>query len=125
MDEETARYIINYFSHLLSLAEKAAIKHTTSEIKMGDRLFDNSKLTEIYKEKGWITADQTVLDLLKDGYDAFELNVANRILTQHKDQVHLNNCPKCNKLARTPLARQCRHCGYDWHQQSDNSTTLI
>lgn len=32
------------------------------------------------------------------------------------EKVFLNNCPKCNKLARTPYARQCRHCGHSWHE---------
>ena len=26
-----------------------------------------------------------------------------------------NNCPKCGKLARTPKAKQCRYCFYNWH----------
>ncbi len=92
-----------------------AIKHTTSTYKLNHSKSDNTQLTRIYKENGWLTTDQTVLDLLKDGYENFELNVANRILTQHPDKVFFNYCPVCNKLARTPYARQCRHCGHDWH----------
>jgi hypothetical protein len=26
----------------------------------------------------------------------------------------INTCPQCGQLARTPLAKQCRHCGHDW-----------
>ena len=92
-----------------------AIKHTNSTYKLEHSTSDNSNLTKIYREKGWLTSDQSVLDLLKDGYDNFELNVAKRILSQNSDKVYFNNCPKCNNLARTPYARQCRHCGYAWH----------
>lgn len=27
-------------------------------------------------------------------------------------------CPDCGKNLRTALARQCRHCGADWHSKS-------
>ena len=115
MNNETAKYIINYFSNLLTSAERMAIKHTSSTFKLENSTSDNTNLTKIYKEKGWITSDQSALDLLKDGYDNFELNVANRIIDQNSDKVFFNNCPKCNRLARTPYARQCRHCGHSWH----------
>lgn len=92
-----------------------AIKHSTSTYKFEHSTPDNTNMTRIYQEKGWLTSDQTVLDLLKDGYDKFELNVANRILSQSSYKIFFNNCSKCNKLARTPYARQCRHCGHTWH----------
>ena len=115
MDNDTAKYIINYFPNLLTVAERRAIKHTASGYKLQHSTSDNISLTKIYKEKGWLTSDRTVLDLLKDGYDNFELNVATRIIEQSPEKVFFNNCPKCNKLARTPYARQCRYCGHGWH----------
>ena len=92
-----------------------AIKHATSTYKIGHSTLDNTNLTEIHKEKGWLTSDQSVLDLLKEGYDKFELNIAKRIIAQSPDKVFFNTCKKCNKLARTPFARQCRNCGHSWH----------
>ena len=115
MDNDTAKYIITYFSDLLTSSEKMAIKHTISKFKLEHTTSDNTHLTRIYQEKGWLTSDQTVLDLLKDGYDNFELSVAKRILQVNSNKVLFNNCPKCNKLARTPYAKQCRHCGFNWH----------
>ena len=115
MNKETARYIINYFSNLLTDEEQMAIKHTSSAFKLENSTSDNTTMTRMYKERGWLTSDQAVLDLLKDGYEIFELNVANRIIEQNADKVFLNNCPRCNKLARTPYAKQCRHCGHTWH----------
>lgn len=115
VDRETAEYIINYFSNLLTSEERMAIKHTNSTYKLEHSTADNTNLTRIYREKGWLTSDQSVLDLLKYGYDNFKLNAANRIIRQSLDKVFFNNCPKCNKLARTPYARQCRHCGHSWH----------
>lgn len=92
-----------------------AIKQTNSMYKLEHSNSKNPNLTRMYQENGWLTSDQSVLDLLKDGYDNFELNVANRIMAQSHEKVFFNNCPKCNKLARTPYARQCRHCGHNWH----------
>lgn len=115
MDTETAKYIINHFSNLLTSEEKMAVKHISSMFKFEHSSSKNPNLKKKYLENGWLTSDQSVLDLLNDGYDTFELNVANRIMVQSPDKVFFNNCPKCNKLARTPYARQCRHCGHQWH----------
>jgi ribosomal protein L40E len=29
----------------------------------------------------------------------------------------LNLCPKCNGIARTPEAKQCRYCKYTWRNE--------
>jgi len=34
---------------------------------------------------------------------------------KHKNEIYLNNCPKCGKITRTPKAKQCRFCHHDWH----------
>lgn len=41
--------------------------------------------------------------------------IAELILKDYSNEVFLNNCRKCGKLARTPFAKQCRYCGHDWH----------
>jgi hypothetical protein len=112
VDKETATYIISYFSELLTENERAALKHHSSTIKLSDN--DNPTFTKMYKQKGWLTDDRIVLDLLKDGYDNFEMQTAKRILADSRDKVFLNKCPKCGLLARTPKAKQCRHCGQNW-----------
>ncbi|WP_199174569.1 hypothetical protein [Flavobacterium sp. 9] len=115
MDTQTAKYIINYFPNLLTDLERKAIRHNSSIYKLENATSHNANLIKVYKEKGWLTSDQNVLDLLGGGYKEFELNVANRILAQNPDKVFFNNCPKCNQLSRTPYARQCRFCGHNWH----------
>jgi hypothetical protein len=37
------------------------------------------------------------------------------IIENHSNEVFWNLCPKCEKLARTPFAQQCRFCQHDWH----------
>lgn len=29
--------------------------------------------------------------------------------------VKIARCERCNGVLRTPIAKQCLHCGYDWH----------
>ena len=91
--------------------EKLALKHHIHSYKTSD----DPKMRRILINKGWIRTEPEILDFLKDGYDEFELNIARRIITENPEKVFLNNCSKCNKLARTPYARQCRHCGHNWH----------
>lgn len=50
-----------------------------------------------------------------NNYEHFKKTMAEKVLREHGDQVFINNCPKCGRLARTPLAKQCRHCRHDWH----------
>lgn len=42
-------------------------------------------------------------------------NIAQYLIDNYSDKILINNCPVCKKLARTPKAKQCRHCGYNWH----------
>ncbi len=116
VDQDTAKYIVTYFSKLLTHEERLAIRHTHSMIKLGldtDPTI-TSKALNIYKKTGWLSEDESILNLLKDGYDTFETIVAKRIFSQQREAVFLNICPNCGKLARTPLAKQCRFCAHRW-----------
>lgn len=113
MNNETTRYIIAYFSSLLTETEKKAMRHSQSLIKLDDDISENSSRANFYYKRGWLSKDKEVLDLLKDGYETFELNVAERIMRETPEKVYFNNCPECGQLARTPYAQQCR-CGYQW-----------
>jgi len=98
--------------------EAKAWKHWSSHYKT-----INSNSSEAQKQarislltkKGWLSTDKEVLALLDGGIDTFRENTAKRISSDHKEVLDFNYCPKCNKLARTPFAKQCRFCGYDWH----------
>jgi hypothetical protein len=113
MEKETAEYIVTYYFDLMPVKERLAWKHHSSILKLEDN--SNPNLTELYKRKGWITDEQEILDLLKLGYNNFEKITAIKILENYPEKVFFNKCPKCNKLARTPKAKQCRFCGYNWH----------
>ena len=115
MDIETAKYISNYYHRFFNEKESIAHRHLNSIFKL-DGEPENSPRYRIYKRTGKITSDIEALELIKNGETEFFINTANRILKEHNGEIFLNNCPNCQKLARTPKARQCRHCGNKWFE---------
>jgi hypothetical protein len=112
MNKELIDYIIAHYSHLLSFEEKAAQKHLFATEK-AEKFKSQDLKTKILDDLG--TKDKEVLQLLDKGYEEFKRIAADKILKQHKDKVFINSCQRCERLARTPLAKQCRYCGHDWH----------
>lgn len=112
MNKELVKYIIVYFSELMTDDEKLALKHQMFIYKTSD----DPVRRQFYTKKGWISTAPEILELLKEGVEAFEMNVAKRIMKDTPEKVFLNDCPKCNQLARTPYAKQCRYCGHSWRE---------
>lgn len=110
---EKADYVIYYYGELMTLNEKKAQRHHLSMLKLEDS--NDQRLTRMYLKTGWLSDDPLILNYLNDGYIQFVLNCAERILKDNPEKVLFNFCPVCKKLARTPHAKQCRHCGYNWH----------
>ena len=116
MENELARYIVKYFTILLTDKEKLGLKHLRSNYKIEhlDNRDDIDQRVRAYKKIGWLTEDKDVLELVKGGQDELDKKIAERILAEHADKVFINNCPNCGRLARTPITKQCRHCGHSW-----------
>ena len=112
MDKELIDYLITHYSILLSFEEKAAQKHHLATLKSD--YAKNPKLKEIILNR-WSAKDEVALSLLDNGYEEFKRKAAEKIIREQSDKIFINNCPNCGRLARTPLAKQCRHCGQNWH----------
>ena len=94
--------------------ESIAWRHWSTTYKMESSTEEQkAKRTKLSLQKGWMTEDPRILNLLKNGIEEFERQVAERIDKMHT--IKFNNCPKCEKLTRTPKAKQCRYCNYNWH----------
>jgi hypothetical protein len=122
MATEKAWYVFNYFGlgHLMTKQERLAYRHLVGTAKAMRGRTDAGSQTVAKKTKNpvlreWVSRDPEVLRLASEGLDAFVERVAQRIIDEHRDKVAFNNCPKCGALTRTPKARQCRFCGFDWH----------
>ena len=112
MNKELIDYLIAHYSDLLSFIEKAAQRHYLASVKSENA--KDSRLKEVILNR-WGTNDEEILALLENGYEEFKRVAAEKIAREQGDKIILNNCPNCGRLARTPLARQCRHCGNNWH----------
>lgn len=114
MEQETVQYILTYYLHLMDHPARLIFIYTQQLYKHKNMKENHHALTLRYRQLGWISENEDVFTLLKDGFDAFETEVAIRIFNQHKDKIHFNRCPECDRLARTPEAQQCRYCGCSW-----------
>lgn len=116
MDAQTVDYLIAYFSRLLPEPEKLALKHVLHSEKVMHIADAASRMRRqtAYLSRGWLSDDDEVLALLQDGVPAFRWRLAHRIYAEHGGDALLNKCPVCNRLARTPTAKQCRYCGAAW-----------
>ncbi|UOQ53223.1 hypothetical protein [Hymenobacter cellulosivorans] len=117
MDQETVSYILTYHWHLLSEQEKLILQHllTTEKLMAVTAASVRQRMQILSARKGWLITDKQLLERLADGPDAFRYNTAVTVFNAHGREKLLNLCPRCGLLARTPQARQCRHCGNDWH----------
>ena len=117
MEKEKVDYVFDYFGNLMTNQEKKAWRHYSSEYKLihREKKDADQRIRKFYEKQGLISNDIEIIKLLENGIDKFKENVVVRILKQFPEKVRFNLCPNCNKLARTPLAKQCRHCGHDWH----------
>lgn len=110
-------YLIREHHKLLPELESLALKHLLHSQKL-DAVADGAlraKKKALLLRVGWLADSAEVLLLLNDGDDAFRERLAQWIYQEHGGEALLNNCPQCHRLARTLRARQCRHCGHDWH----------
>jgi len=109
-EEHLTKYVIDYYSGLMTQAEWLAYRAFLAEGKIRHG-YSPDLLADLR------TNDPEALSLMHNGVESFMLRVRERILRDHRDTVVLNYCPKCRGLARTPKARQCCWCFYGWHDR--------
>jgi hypothetical protein len=59
--------------------------------------------------------DSAIAYELRDGLAAFHDRVIDRIWHAHADEFTIARCANCNRILKSPQARQCIWCGNDWH----------
>lgn len=113
MDDELERYIIaNCRQYFLKEEHQALMR--LSVLEEGKLSFEKSSLAEWKIEQIYGFQNPKTNELVALGGNGASKQIAQRIYDNHKHDI-LNQCPICGKLARTPEAEQCRHCGHDWH----------
>jgi hypothetical protein len=117
MTQEETDYLIAHYSRWLTGKEQIAYKHLLHDEKLAAN--DNAETREqkraMLLRVGWLSDSREVLTLFEKGIPAFRQLIAERLYAEHGGESLFNKCPYCQQLTRTPLAKQCRHCGSDWH----------
>ena len=116
--DDVNRYVLRWHSDLMTEAEQLAQRHLFATLKatMGrSNPAAQQEARQSPEHSRFLSDDPEVLQLASVGYEAFVERTATRILSDCSAKLLFNRCPKCGGLARTPTAKQCRFCGYDWH----------
>lgn len=104
MDELT-RYILHNYDRLMTSEEQKASFVAMTRMKFGDEEIPLAAVEE----------DLEVRRLAQMGKEELNRHVVERIMKDHGEAIVLNRCPDCSRLVATPKAKQCLHCGWDWH----------
>jgi hypothetical protein len=113
--DDTTKYVFHNYLPLLTENEKLAWKSLSAAAK-GEA--SQSEQYAHFLSTRFRSDRAQVVSLLKKGPHEFFVGVRDRVLKEHKDNVILNHCPKCGALARTPRARICPKCSFNWRETS-------
>jgi len=120
LDPHLVSYVINYYSHFMTEQEKMASRHFFGIMKATKGRSDAAAQAEAAASQHHLrelfSSDSEVLEMARDGYEAFAERTAKRILAEHANEIYLDPCPRCSAIAKPPKARQCRFCFHDWHE---------
>ena len=114
-----ASYVAEYCSEYLTKEERLARMISLVELKTpvkkdvpeSQRVRD-MRMADIVANysKEEITKAREIIEV---GMTELALNLRERVLRENPKLIA--RCRKCNGVLRTPKARQCRWCGFDWH----------
>lgn len=114
IQEDLVDYIWKHYQNYWTDLEQEANAHHFAQENL--LRFKDRGIPEVNERYSKLTStNPKVLALLQDGYSTFIKNVATRIYHEDRKNLNINRCPKCNGLARTPKARQCRYCFHSWY----------
>jgi hypothetical protein len=106
-------YVINHYGKFFTTVEGKAYRALLLRQKI--EWSDSDGVDRKLEAKVRAVETPDVLEALHGGREAFEHLVYRRIMEEHGDEVFVNRCPECNRVVRTPLAKQCQWCHFDWH----------
>ena len=102
---EKANYVIAHYSNLLTLPEKAALRHLRSNVKLEN--VNDDKLTGMYYRAGWLSDNLEILNHLNNGYLQFIVSCSQRILKDNPGEVYapfVTNLPERHKQSNADVA---------------------
>ena len=112
-DEALTHYVWEHCADLMTDLERRAGGAILARAKA--EAYGNREMRDETMKRWAAIGDAEVEEALKDGPKAFRQKVKDRLLRDHPDELPINRCPRCSRIVRTPKARLCLWCGYDWH----------
>jgi hypothetical protein len=112
-ERELTQYVWTHFQHLMSDFERQMGRAIRGRAQAA--AVDSEPLATMLNTRWGRAGDPEVEVALAEGADIYQKRVRDRILSEYGSEVFVNRCPKCRRVVRTPLARQCLWCGADWH----------
>ena len=110
--EVLTAYVFGHYSRFFTRVESLALRSVLAEAKA--HAYGGASAKDLRER--YVSSDPEVVALLAGGVAAFKIRVRDRLLTEHSDQIHLNRCPRCSALARTPTACLCPACNHTWYE---------
>lgn len=109
-------YIYDHFSSLLTPEERAAWRFRTAHVKQWSYKPDGTQTLEFFRvPEVQTTYPDLMRRIAEQGVATVMRAAADRVLRDNPGKKILHTCAKCGELCRTPKARQCWACGFDWH----------
>lgn len=113
-DRAFRAYIRRHFAHLLTPLERRVTEYDVPVVSDAN----DSKVRRLYdslERRDGHVEDQDVVNAMQTPIEMRIENAVTRVIAERFEEIYQNRCPDCNRLARTPSAKQCLWCGCDWH----------
>ena len=109
-NDEVDEYITNNFTEVMNTNEQTAYQL----LLRVERAEADGMDYEFALRKHRIHPNPEVNALMMAGYEWFIKRVRDRVVAENAETGVLKQCPRCEKLLRTPSAKQCRYCFHSW-----------
>lgn len=108
-------YVWKHYQHLMTPFELRVGLYSVPilsdmENEKGRRIYEYCETTHGHVE------DKDVIDAFPRDLYSFRQSTQQRLMRECSDGIHVNRCPKCSRIVRSPSARQCPWCKHRWHK---------
>ena len=107
-------YIMRHAKHYMTDFEKRCVH--LGILREKAEAADDPSLHELSRDSWSREGSDDMERALTNGVWDYQMQIRERLQREAKEGTLLvNRCPRCHGVARAPLAKQCRWCGHDWH----------
>ena len=114
-DSDELRYYIrrNYRHAAFTAREQSLLTAAILELKARHARFDS--MAARLRQKSGYFYDAEVSAIIESGVGAFQDQCYDRLLRNHRDQIYINRCERCQRILASPIACACTWCGHHWY----------